>query len=194
MIASASCGVANVLPPMNSLPPEDQIVASIRRIMRAVDMHSRQLIERHGFTGPQLATLHEAARLGPSTPSALARAVHLSNATVTGIVTRLERRGYLVRRPGERDRRTVRVEITDLGREALSRSPSLLQDRFRARLRALEEWEQNLILATLQRVATMMDAEELDAAPHLMTGEPAVPPVGGDDEPPAGGEGGLETP
>jgi len=58
-------------------------------------------------------------------------------------------------------------------------SPSLLQDRFRAGLESLEEWERLQILSTLQRVAGLMGAEQLDASPHLTPGEisPAQPPA-----------------
>jgi DNA-binding MarR family transcriptional regulator len=76
---------------------EDHIVAAIRRIIRAIDLHSRQLLESHKLTGPQLATMRAAQKLDGPTTSALARAVHLSQPTVSGILNRLERSG-LVRR------------------------------------------------------------------------------------------------
>ena len=136
--------------------------------MRAVDLHSRRLVEECGLTGPQLATLQEAAKTGPLPASGLARAVHLSGATMTGILTRLEKRGLVARTRGEADRRTVIVSVTKAGHEVLERTPSLLQDRFRLELSGLEEWEQMLMLANLQRIASMMDAEDLDAAPHLV--------------------------
>ena len=151
-----------------SLELEDLIVAAIRRLMRAVDLHSRRLVDEYGLTGPQLATLQEAAKAGPVAASALARAVHLSSATMTGILNRLEKRGFVERARGEMDRRTVMVSITDIGREVLARAPSLLQDRFRQELSGLETWEQMMMLANLQRIASMMDAEALDAAPHLV--------------------------
>ena len=154
--------------PTPTLDLEDRIVAAIRRLMRAVDLHSRRLVDEFGLTGPQLATLQEAARLGPVSATALARAVHLSGATMTGILTRLEKRGYVERTRGATDRRTVLVSVTDVGRDALSRAPSLLQDRFRAALSGLATWEQLMMLANLQRIASMMDAEGLDAAPHLV--------------------------
>ena len=156
------------LPQQSSLELEDLIVAAIRRLMRAVDLHSRRLVDEYGLTGPQLATLQEAAKAGPLAASSLARAVHLSSATMTGILTRLEKRGFVERTRGESDRRTVMVSITDIGREVLSRAPSLLQDRFRHELSSLETWEQMMMLANLQRIASMMDAEALDAAPHLV--------------------------
>ncbi|QEG00114.1 HTH-type transcriptional regulator MhqR [Stieleria maiorica] len=156
------------------LTHEDQIVAAIRQIIRAVDLHSRKLVNGHGFTGPQLAVLQETQRLGTASPKALARAVHLSQATVTGILQRLERRELIVRKPSANDRRSVLIEISSQGRQVLESSPSLLQDRFRDALSSLEEWERLQILSTLQRVANLMDAEDLEAAPHLTPGEIAA--------------------
>ncbi|QDS87565.1 HTH-type transcriptional repressor NicR [Rosistilla ulvae] len=160
---------------MPLLTHEDQIVAAIRQIIRAVDLHSRQLVNGHGMTGPQLAVLQEAERLGPVSPSALSRAVHLSQATVTGILQRLERRGLIQREQCVADRRSVLVQTTPVGQQLLTASPSLLQDRFRDSLSALEDWERLQILSTLQRVAALMDAEHIDAAPHLTSGDIPTP-------------------
>lgn len=162
--------------PESSLDLEDLIVAAVRRLMRAIDLHSRRLVDDFGLTGPQLATLRELDRTGPIAASRLARGVHLSNATITGIVTRLEKRGFVSRRRGEEDRRTVLVGITDAGKDALSRAPSLLQDRFRRELSSLATWEQLMMLANLQRIASMMDAEQLAAAPHLVSDADALDP------------------
>jgi len=155
---------------MSSSEIEDQIVASIRRIIRAIDLQSRRLFDRHQLTGPQLTTLREAQRLGEAKTSGLARAVHLSQPTVSGILTRLEKAGLVERRRPEGDRRSVVIRVTDEGRRVLAEAPSLLQDRFRAELAQLEHWEQHWMLAALERIASMMDAESLDASPILETG------------------------
>jgi DNA-binding MarR family transcriptional regulator len=154
---------------------EDHIVASIRRIIRAIDLQSRRLQDLHALTGPQLATLREARKLEEPTIGALARAVHLSQPTVSGIVNRLESSGLVVRRRSEGDRRTVVIDVTAAGQRILDDAPSLLQERFRAELARLEDWERHWMLAALERIATMMDAEGIDAAPFLETGpvEPA---------------------
>jgi DNA-binding MarR family transcriptional regulator len=149
---------------------EDLIVASIRRVVRAVDLHSRQLVEEHGITAPQLATLAEAKRLGGAAISAIARAVHLSQPTVSGVLDRLEGRGLVRRERSDRDRRSVIVTVTEKGEKLLRESPSLLQDRFREELSRLEGWERYWLLSALQRVAAMMDAEAIQAAPVLEAG------------------------
>lgn len=158
-----------------NLSIENQIVAAIRRIIRAIDLQSRRLVDEFGLTGPQLVTLEAAAGLGPVSAGALAKAVHLSRPTLTGILDRLERRGLISRDRDQRDRRSWSVRVTPAGHTILEQTPSLLQDRFRSELAKLEEWEQTLTLATLQRIASMMEAEDLEAAPVLVTGSVEAP-------------------
>jgi hypothetical protein len=45
----------------------------------------------------------------------------------------------------------------------------LLEDQFRQKLEKLEDWEQTSILAALQRLAAMMDAEALPVSAVLDT-------------------------
>ncbi|MEZ6135818.1 MAG: MarR family transcriptional regulator [Pirellulaceae bacterium] len=159
------------------LPLEDQIVVAIRKVIRAVDLHSRHLVHAHGLTGPQLAVLREVARHGEITPSELAKRVHLSLPTLTGIIKRLQQRCYLARTPNANDKRSVTVKATPEGEQALQAAPSLLHDQFRKGLSELKDWEQLQILATLQRVAELMHAKDLAAAPLLTSDELAPAPL-----------------
>ena len=155
---------------LTPLDLEDQVIAAFRRITRATDLHSRELMQQVGLTAPQLAALQAIGRLQPITVGSLAKYIHLSQATLTGILTRLETRILVSRVRSVSDRRTVVVELTEEGRAVLEDAPSLLQDQFRRELLKMQEWEQTQILATLQRIATMMDAQEFGAAPVLATG------------------------
>jgi DNA-binding MarR family transcriptional regulator len=157
-----------------SLSIEDQIVAAIRRIMHAVELHSRRLVEVVGLTGPQLVVLSAAARLKSAPVKTISKAVHLSQPTVTGILDRLEKRGLVERARDTGDRRAVNISVTSDGRELLDQAPSLLQDQFRRELGKLEQWEQTLILSTLQRIAMMMEAEDIEASPIFMTNSSEV--------------------
>ena len=149
---------------------EDQVIVALRRITRAIDLYSRGLMQQVGLTTPQLAALQAIERLQPITAGSLAKSIHLSQATLTGILTRLETRNLVSRVRSVSDRRTVVVELTEEGQAVLESAPSLLQDRFRRELLKLQEWEQTQMLATLQRIAAMMDAEQIDAAPVLAAG------------------------
>jgi hypothetical protein len=70
----------------------------------------------------------------------------------------------------------VLVELTPKGFALLEESPPLLQERFIQRFSCLEEWEQTQLLASLQRIASMMDAEDIDASPVLSSGSMVATP------------------
>jgi DNA-binding MarR family transcriptional regulator len=69
------------------------------------------------------------------------------------------------------DKRVIHVTLTDAGRAKLAAAPEPLQAEFLRRYRELEGWEQHMLKASLLRIAAMMDAEDLDAAPILQTGD-----------------------
>lgn len=147
----------------------DQVIIALRRVIRAVDLHSRTLAASHGLTGPQ-ALILKALQDDSLTAGALAKSVSLSQGTVTDILNRLEQKELIKRVRDTNDRRKVMVEITHDGKAVLEQSPPLLQDRFITRFCSMQDWEQTSLLASLQRIAAMMDAEDLDAAPVLSSG------------------------
>lgn len=155
-------------------PYADGILRSLRRISRAVDLYSRQLATRVGLTGPQLVCLRHIAQNGSIMPSRLAREIHLSQATVTGIVDRLVSGGWVERTRGEVDRRLVRLAVTERGQELLATAPSALHETFRSRLEALPEGEQSLIHGMLEKIVAMMDAQHLPGA-AIAVGELSAP-------------------
>lgn len=148
----------------------EAVLVALRRLIRAVDLHSKRLLQSHGLSGPQLLMLKELAASGGCTVGGLAERVRLSQATVTEILVRLQRRGLVDRSRSPVDRRCVLNRLTAAGRQTLQQAPPLLQEAFTERLARLQPWEQNQLLASLQRLASLMDAEGLDAAPLLGSG------------------------
>jgi len=53
----------------------------------------------------------------------------------------------------------------------VSHAPELLQAGFLNEYRKLPDWQRNSLIASLQQIAYLMDAEQLDASPILDTGE-----------------------
>lgn len=149
----------------------EEVLAALRRIIRAIDLQSRQLMQRSGLTGPQLLTLQAIRRNGPLNVGELARLVTLSQGTVTTILDRLERKELVTRSRSTTDKRRVVVALSPAGEEALASAPTLLQEHFIHAFTELSDWEQNLILSSLQRVAGMMDLYHLDVAPVIESDE-----------------------
>ena len=139
------------------------IFMDLRRIMRAMDVYSRQLATSHGLTGPQMLCLREITTGGSLTTGTLARAMALSPATLTGILDRLEARGLVSRERRPEDKRRVLVSLTAHGRQMAQELPSPLQERFGSRMAKLSTDEQTAIRIALGSVARMMELEELEA-------------------------------
>lgn len=136
---------------------EDEIVHSLRRIVRAIDVHSRALSRRYELTWPQLAALCELERLGTCPVGRLAAEMHVGAPTVTGITDRLERDGLVKRLREQGDRRRVLVQLTPQGERLLELKPPLLNEHMRAALLQLPERQQNQMRSTLVRLAEMME-------------------------------------
>jgi DNA-binding MarR family transcriptional regulator len=145
-------------------------LVALRRILRTTETTARSLSRATGLTPPQLMVLSTLSGADEATPTTIARAVGVSQATATALIDKLAQRGFVRRRRGETDRRQVWVSLTAEGRDAWEAAPDPLQVRFAERLDALPDWEQAMIVAALERVAALMDAAEDDAAPLLHVG------------------------
>jgi len=146
--------------------PMKDIFMDLRRIMRAMDVYSRQLSDSHGLTGPQMLCLREIAQQGSLTTGTLALAVALSPATLTGILDRLEMRGLVSRERRPEDKRRVVVSLTAHGRQMAQELPSPMQERFGAKLTSLPAEEQAVIRRALANVAGMMEEDSYGTANH----------------------------
>ncbi|QIL91912.1 MarR family transcriptional regulator [Microbulbifer sp. SH-1] len=149
----------------------EEVLTTLRRLIRATDLHSRQLVKTAGLTAPQLLLLQAIREHGEVTIGALAKEISLSQATVTTILDRLEKRGLVFRERSAEDKRKVHAYLTEKGMEIIRDAPTPLQDHFVKQFRDLREWEQSMIISSLQRVALMMDAEHIDASPVLDVGD-----------------------
>ncbi|WP_281648790.1 MarR family winged helix-turn-helix transcriptional regulator [Parendozoicomonas sp. Alg238-R29] len=152
---------------MSESPYWNDVLVSLRQIMRATDLHSKRMIKVCGLTIPQVMVLRAIKQLGDVTVKRVSQDVSLSQATVTTILNRLEERGLIERVRSVTDKRIVNARLTSNGREVLSNTPPLLHEKFIERFESLEDWEKTQLLSALQRIANMMDAESLNVAPVL---------------------------
>ena len=148
----------------------EQVLVALRRVIRATDLHSKQLSKHVGLTGPQLLIMRTIRDLGEVTIGTITDHVSLSQATVTTILDRLEMRKLVYRVRSTLDKRKVHAHLTEEGADLLARAPLPLQDNFIRKFQNLDQWEQSMIIASLQRVANMMDADGIDASPVLDVG------------------------
>jgi len=132
---------------------------ALRKIIQSIDLNSRSLVKRVGLTGPQLVILQEVANSGEVSVWKVAKAISLSQGTVTDIIERMEKKGLVVRRRSDYDRRRVLVEATESGKQLLEKAEPLMQESFMGQFNRLQDWEQAMILSSLQRLVSIMDTK-----------------------------------
>ena len=152
---------------MNSI---EAVLVALRRVIRATDLHSKHLAKTTGLTAPQILLLQTIRSKNEMTIGEIANEMSLSQATVTTIIDRLEKRGLVYRERSKEDKRKVHAHLTNEAMETLKSAPIPLQDQFARQYADLQEWEQTMIISSLQRVAQMMDAQHIDASPVLDVG------------------------
>jgi DNA-binding MarR family transcriptional regulator len=148
----------------------EQLLIALRQVIRAIDLHSKKLNRDAGLTAPQLIILRCIEAEPGISPKQVAIQVNLSQGTITTILDRLQSRELIIRKRSELDRRSWQLNITRKGKTLLDQAPTPLQQDFIERFNALQTWEQQQILTSVQRIASMMNAESIDAAPLLELG------------------------
>ncbi|NNE39641.1 MAG: MarR family transcriptional regulator [Marinicaulis sp.] len=148
---------------------------ALRQILRATEISSRALAKDCGLTPSQLILMQITEDTENPTPSFLAKKASLSQATVTALIDKLEKREFVRRRRDDLDKRRVYVELTEYGSKTLRQAPDSLQTRFEKGFAKLEPWEQSFLVAALERTTGLLDAEDLDAAPVLDVGAIGTP-------------------
>jgi DNA-binding MarR family transcriptional regulator len=149
----------------------DTSLIALRRILRATDLFGREIKQTAGVTPVQFRVLQIIAETGNATAKTIAQRMRVSQGTVTSLVDRLVREGMVLREKSTLDRRQTNIHITPKGAQTLADAPDPLQQRFVRKFAAMEDWEQAMLVASLERVAAMLDADDIDASPVLDTGD-----------------------
>jgi len=144
-----------------------ELLIALRKVIRAIDLHSKHLSKTSGLTSPQLLIMLEIDKTSGVNSSQVAKSVNLSAATVTNILDRLENKELVSRVRDTQDKRKVGLYLTEKGQGLLLNAPQALQEHFIEKFSNLAQWEQSQLLSSLERLAEMMDANEIDAAPLL---------------------------
>lgn len=146
-----------------------EILIKIRKIVRSVDIESKKIQKEYGVSIPQvlcLNFLHESPNY-QSTQGEIRKFLNLNSSTVSGIINRLENKGYLARLPKSGDKRVVNIALTSAGDKLLSSIPSLLHDQLSEKLQKLDDNKLKKVEESLDTLVTLLDIEQVEASPLI---------------------------
>ncbi len=155
---------------MNSI----EILVSIRKIVRSLNLESKSIQKDFGLSITQLLCLNHLEQQPDykSTHKELMELLSLNSSTVTGIINRLEKKGYIARLPKSGDKRVTYIALTAVGLKLLQDAPNVLHDRLAKKLNSLSTDDQAMVKRSLEIIVSAMQIKEIEAAPLLISDEP----------------------
>ncbi|MBN3034795.1 MAG: MarR family transcriptional regulator [Bacteroidales bacterium] len=155
-----------------------EILINIRKIVRSVNLESKKIQKEYGVSIPQLLTLGYLASRDNyrATHAEITKYLHLNSSTVTGIINRLENKGYIARLPRPEDRRSVFIALTSGGAQLLEKSPRLLHEKLSEKLQSLSVEKLDEINRTLQTLIESLGIEKISASPMVTIEDYIHPP------------------
>lgn len=146
-----------------------QILINIRKIIRSVNLESKRTEKEYGISIPQqlcMSYLYNKENFQASHKE-IKDFLQLNASTVTGIITRLEKKGFVARLPKQEDKRVGLITITAKGAELLKETPNPLHRKLSQKLRHLSPEELMLLQNAFHTVIQFLDIEDIEAAPVI---------------------------
>jgi len=137
------------------------LVERIQKLARYFERSLAQTAREFGLTIQDWELLGALRRVGPPyrlSPSRLADDLMLSSGAMTARLDRLERAGLVRRRPDPTDRRAVRVELTEKGRQTWGTAVDVQAAKERHIAAALSEREKETLNGLLRRLMRTFEA------------------------------------
>ena len=116
--ASRTTSTARVTPANGASELGPALRNALRELRVELVLNTRRVAAVSGLNESDLDVLDVLSREGPQSPTRLARRLGIHVATMTGVLARLEKAGWIVRRRDVADHRSVQVEATGFERLA----------------------------------------------------------------------------
>jgi MarR family 2-MHQ and catechol resistance regulon transcriptional repressor len=101
----------------------------LSRAYRSVFEHSQRDIHRHGLNPTEFAIMELLYHKGPMPLQQIGGRVLLTSGSITYVIDQLSKKGYLTRKPCEKDRRVTYASLLDKGTQLIE---SIFPDHIKA--------------------------------------------------------------
>lgn len=147
---------------MDELGKSFEVLKLIKRVSKLMKQEfNKNMVDMNlKFTPPQSMVTGILVHHGPLKVSDLSERMNLSNSTVSGIVDRLEKMGYVKRIRSEEDRRVVMIDIVPELRETFKEKFKAIDEFLSQRIESSSEEEIEEILRGLHTLERVMSRHE----------------------------------
>ncbi|MBW2028175.1 MAG: MarR family transcriptional regulator [Deltaproteobacteria bacterium] len=142
-----------------------EIVGAIRRMVRAVYLDTSKMSRQFGLTGAQSGVLRNLVQDGPLSSVELSRRLHVTPSNITGIIDRLEKKGFVSRTRNSGDRRIVTIALTVDGEKLGRQLPDPVESKLISGLSDLEPLQVQNLRRALDQLLNLIDARYLSDMP-----------------------------
>ena len=113
----------------DSMPKDDRLIFLVFTAQQKLRTYLKNAMSGNGvtITPAQSGILFLLKKKDGQTMSELTQVLSIDNSTLTGLVDRLERAGFVTRNAGRLDRRASHVFITDRGGEEIDRAQAVIR-------------------------------------------------------------------
>jgi DNA-binding MarR family transcriptional regulator len=132
----------------------------LSQVCKAHHFRARTLLDEIGLYRGQQFVLCALWTEEGITHSELAERLHVHPATVTNAIKRMERAGFVERRPDPEDQRVSRVYLTDAGREIQDAVEGIWAELEKQTLDGFSETERDTLEQSLERIYANLKKEE----------------------------------
>lgn len=139
-----------------------QIIFSIRRLIQASELYTKELNKKYHISAAQLNCILTLYEYGPLPPSKIAMHMMVKSSTITGVVDRLEKKGFAERMRNSPDRRVITIQLTEAGKKLAENAPPPIQQKIIDGLKQTEKAKIEQIVRSLSMLTDMLDVQDLE--------------------------------
>lgn len=149
------------------------ILITIRKIIRSVNLESKRIQKEFGLSIPQLLALSylNIQQDYKATHRQLAEYLNLNSSTLTGIISRLEKKGWVAKLPSATDKRVSYISLTASGMKLLKATPQLMHQRLSEKLEKLSAQQYQELKQSFDLIVEFLEIEDIEASALLTIDE-----------------------
>ena len=146
-----------------------EILIKIRKIVRSINLESKKIQKEHGVSIPQVLCLNFLSKSVSfqATQGEIKQFLNLNSSTVSGIIYRLEKKGFIARLPKTGDKRVVNIALTSSGDDLLKNIPPLLHEQLAEKLQVMDNIQLKSVEKSLDTLISILNLQEVEASPVI---------------------------